>query len=217
MKSAVNAYFAKVRAALPIIAMAGVLVSLVVYGVVGRQGPTHEVHFSYLISLADQKPTEDFQFDGFYALQATDLFSATVASWLTTPEVIARSFEVKGLPLPSEDVSRLQRLVTAEKKAPQLVEVTVRNRDLETSQKLAEGLREVMQQNVSVYHEQTVPALTFRVTTTEPWNGTQTPAATLVATATFLAILILGINAVVLVESFNDGSGAGPMRSHRVT
>lgn len=181
-----------------------VLAAVVALVIVKRFDPTHEVHFSYLVSLSERDQVSDFRFDGYYALQATDLFAATLARWVSTPEVIVAAYEAAGLPQPSADPRKLARAVRAEKVAPQLVTVTVRSGTREESEKLAAGLRQVMSGNIARYHNEGVPAVAFTVIASEPWSGVVRLSAPVVVTATFLFTFLLGLNGILLIESLKN-------------
>jgi len=171
--------------------------------IVSRVGPTYTVHYSYLVSLSEREETEDFRFDGYYALSATDLFTATLASWVSVPEVVVAAYEEVGLPA-ARDPKEVARAVTAEKKAPQLVAVTVRHKDQAVAEKLAQGLQTVMERNIEQYHDQGIPALTWRVVATSPWLGVSRLSAPVIVGATFVFGLLMGVNAVLLVESVKN-------------
>ena len=174
---------------------------MVVWGFVRQLGPTYQVHFSYLVSLGEREAAGEFRFDGYYALSATDLFAATLAEWVKTPEVIAAAYERSGVDLESRDSRSLARTVLADKLAPQLVVVTVQHRDRGKAERLAEGLREVMSSNVDSYHDQGIPALRFRVVATKPWLGVSRLSQSVITGAVFVFVLLAGLNLVILLES----------------
>lgn len=195
-------YWETMRKQLPRIVLFSVVAALVAWGIAARIRPTHEVHYSYLVSLSQRDNVNEYRFDGFYALQATDLFAATLAKWVATPEVVVAAYQEAGLELPSEDPRALTRAVRAEKSAPQLVAVTVRSSSRETAENLARGLQRVMDRNVATYHAQGVPAVQFRVVVSEPWTGVTKIFVPIVVVATFVAAFLLAVNAVLLAESF---------------
>jgi len=175
--------------------------ALVALAVVNRVGPTYQVHFSYLISLSEREMAQEFRFDGFYALQATDLFAATLSEWVQTPEVIVDAYRESGLVLPDRDPKWLTRVVRAEKAAPQLVTVVISHSDAEAAMLLSDGLRRVMERNVARYHDEGIPAVTFRVVATEPWSGVQERSGGVISGATFVFSFLFLINGVLLWES----------------
>jgi hypothetical protein len=195
-------YWRRVQTALPILLVVSSMAAFVAYLVIRGGGVTYEVHFSYLISLATREDVSEYRFDGYYALQATDLFATTVAQWAKTPEVIVAAHEQAQLPLASQDPRKLLRIVSTAKTAPQLVEVTVYGQDREATLKLAQGLITVIERSVERYHEHGIPALSFRVVATDPWVGVREVSVPLIVGATFLVVLLISVNAVLLIESF---------------
>src|SRR3989304_5680738 len=44
----------------------------------------------------NREETSDYQYDGFYAIQASNLFAETIVSWLETPAVVKENYEQSG-------------------------------------------------------------------------------------------------------------------------
>ena len=44
----------------------------------------------------NREETGDYQYDGFYAIQASNLFAETIVSWLETPAVVKEIYEQSG-------------------------------------------------------------------------------------------------------------------------
>lgn len=175
--------------------------AIVAYIVVRQMGPTYRVQFSYLVSLSAREPAEEFRFDGYYAIQATDLFAATVAQWAKTPEVIVAAYTRAGLEVPTDDPRQLAKFVETGKTAPQLIQVTVSEQDEERARRLAQGLRDTVADNVAHYHDEGIPALQFRVVATEPWVGVTRPALPLIVVATFVFSFFALVNGWLLLAS----------------
>jgi hypothetical protein len=194
-------YLSVGRRALPWLLLLAALATLAAVGVVRRQGPTYEAHFSYTVSLQEREAAPEFRFDGYYALQATDLFAETLAAWATTPEIVVAAHEAAGLPVPSGSARQLARRVSSEKVAPQLVRVWVKGSERDLVERLAQGLQTVMAETIASYHEQGVPAVQLAAVATEPWLGVAAPSVGLIGTAVFVTVLLLGLNAVLLFES----------------
>lgn len=182
------------------LAVFSLLVAAIAGSVAGRVTPTHEVHFSYVVSLRVRQPSADYQFDGYYALQATELFASTVARWVSTPELVVAAYEDSGLQLPTDDPDQLTSAVRATKTAPQLVEVVVRGRSRDGALALSRGVQEAVERHVSLYHDEGIPALHFAVVATNPWVGVDRLNVPLIVIATIAAVLFLGLNALVVIS-----------------
>lgn len=206
LRLGVGVYWQALTRRLPLLLVTSFAAAIVAYGFAGAIHPSYQVHFSYLVSLRDREPSEAFRFDGYYALQATDLFAATLASWAKTPEIIVAAHQQAGLALTTLDPRSVGQLVLAQKTAPQLVEIVVKQPTEEQAKQLAQGLQRVMETEVARYHEQGIPALAFQVVPTQPWVGRPRVATNIIAITVFVIVLIIGINVVLFIESFRIDS-----------
>jgi capsular polysaccharide biosynthesis protein len=194
-------YISALRRYLPVVLVVTVVATLIAYGVASRFKPTYQVHFSYVVSLTQRDVTPDYRFDGFYALQATDLFAATLAGWIKTPEHVVAAYEEAGIVLPSRDAREVVKAVEAVKTGPQLVQVTVKGEKEEDAQDLAKGLQTVIERQVENYHDKGTPAIGFAVVTDTSWTSLQTVPITMIAAGTFVFVFLFLLNAVLLLES----------------
>lgn len=169
-----------------------------------RAGNDYQAHFSYLISLAERENYGEYRFDGYYALQATDLFTATFATWLTTPEVISASYRAADLTPKVLRLSDLKKIVTAAKTGPQLIEVMVTADSAAHAQLLQAGLEQVIQIRLQKYQADSSPALTFIATKTDGWITKREVAGIPLVVAVFFGSLMLSINGLLLLTSFKN-------------
>lgn len=165
---------------------------------VQRAGPLYRAHFSYLVALQEREAAGEFRFDGYYALQATDLFAATLAQWLATPELSARAYEAAGLPLPGPDGRELTRAIEARKAAPQLVTVAAAAESAAAAEALARGIVVAVAEQMQRYHEEGVPAARFKVVPSSVWVGSTPPDTWVAVLAVFLLVLFGGVTGLLL-------------------
>lgn len=200
-KGDVGLYMKLLQKRAPLILLVSVLAALVAYGVVNRVKPSHIVHFSYVVSLVQRDTAPEFRFDGFYAIQATDLFASTLASWMKTPEQIVAAYQEAGLELPASDAREILKAVEATKTGPQLVQVAVKNATKEKAESLAQGLQTVVEKQVATYHDKGTPAIAFRVVADTPWTSLQKLPIKMIVSGTFVFVFLFLLNAVLLFES----------------
>lgn len=197
MNERIILYINALRRSYPLIIVAAVVLGCSAYLVARSFGTTYEAHYSYVVSLSARDNSPDFRFDGYYALQATDVFAATLAGWAQTPEVIVAAVEQAGLLAIPQDARTLQRLVQAEKTAPQLVQVTVRGNSAANAERLTNALQTVMQKNIDGYYQQGIPAVQFRVVLSRVWLGQSQLQAGVIAISIFIITLFLGMNGII--------------------
>lgn len=169
-----------------------VLAGLLAVGAVARMGSGWAVHFSYVVSLKERESALAYRFDGYYALQATELFTKTLAEWIVAPEVVAQAHRAAGLPEPGGIIKAIE----AEAAAPQLVRVAVRASDRVHAEQLAAGVQAAVRPGV--------PA-EFQVVATEPWVAPAGLNKKVAGLATGVLVFFIGVNLAVLWESVRYG------------
>ncbi len=88
-----------------------ILVAILGYGIAKQFPATYEVNFSYMVSMEQRDESSNFRYDGYYALSATDLFSATLAGVIVSPETIVAAYGGANIPLPTEDTIDLVKSI----------------------------------------------------------------------------------------------------------
>jgi capsular polysaccharide biosynthesis protein len=190
--------------ALPLLLLISLFFSASVFSWMHYHKPSSEVHFSYLISLSERDLKTSYSYDGYYALQASESFAETLAFWIQTPEMVVSAYRAANIPLPTTDARVLVKSIRAKKSAPQLVQVTIYSKDEGQAKRLAEGLRQAVEENMNIYHDEGIPDLKFKAVPTGPWLGKQRVSVFVIVFTVFIATLLLGINVVLLKESLND-------------
>jgi len=191
-------YWDAAKRYLPVLLVISAAASVVAFVLANASDIKYQAHYSYLVSLSQREAAQEYRFDGFYALQATDLFAATLARWVQTPETIVAAYERAGVALPTKAPRDLTKLMRAEKTAPQLVQVTVEGRDERQARELSRALASVMEENIKRYHDQGIPAVTFGVVATDTWVGYSKISVPIITSATFFFTLFFSLNVLLL-------------------
>lgn len=194
-------FWRRVSTLVPGLVLVSVLAGLLAAGTVARFSSGWAVHFSYVVSLKEREPSTTYRFDGYYALQAVELFTKTLAEWAVAPEVAAQAYRAAGLPEPTG----VLKLVEAEAAAPQLVRVTVRARERAQAERLAAGLQAALAAQLTHLETASVPAVHFEATATEPWVAAAGFNKNIVGVATGVLVFFMGLNLIVLRESLRYG------------
>ncbi len=192
--------------ALPIMCIIGIVAAAVSYDIARRLPPSYEVHFSYMVALQQQAIPTGFQYDGYYALSGTELFSSTLASLITSPENIVRAYATAHIPLASQDPVGLVQHVQAEKVASQLVQVTVRDASQTQAEALASAVQTVSKQIVQQYDDTNKNSTQFSITPTMPWTGMVRVTPTPIATIAGVFAVIISAMIVLFRESLRRDS-----------
>lgn len=191
---------------IPVLIAVSLVVAITGYGVVIRLPVSYVVHGSYVVSQEGREVAPGFRFDGYYALSATDLFTGTLAAWIVSPETVVRAYQEASVSLPTEDPIDLVKSIRAEKVAPQLIAITVKNSSKAAAEKLASGVARIVPELVTQYNTTGTPAATFAVVASQPWTGVSRIAPFPVALVLFLFVFLTGMVWTMFLEALRRGS-----------
>lgn len=100
-------------------------------------GPSYKTIVSFDIRTANQPVTTDYQYEGYYALQASELFGQTILSWFLSPAFEQEVFQTAGVEKPKSALNWLKNYFQGKQLSAQLVTVKFSTRTKESAQKLA--------------------------------------------------------------------------------
>ncbi|MCE9642770.1 MAG: hypothetical protein K8Q97_00435 [Candidatus Andersenbacteria bacterium] len=190
---------------LPMMVLVGVLAFGIAYAVASKTPPSYEVHFSYMIAQQQRDASPAFRYDGYYSISGTELFSATLASLIMSPEQIVSAYASANIPLASQDPIDLAKQVKAEKAASQLVQVTVVDASKSNAEALARAVDSVTQNAVSDYNKKNKDTAQFSLTQTNAWTGTVRVAVLPIALITLVFALAIAALIVLFYEALKRG------------
>ncbi|MFH0852927.1 MAG: Wzz/FepE/Etk N-terminal domain-containing protein [bacterium] len=103
---------------------------------------TYDASVSITIKRVNNPETSEFQYDEFYAIQASDLVSQTVVSWLATPSVVTEIYQRADLDPAIKSLNDITRRFTTRKLSSQNIVVKVNEESEEVARKLAAAITE---------------------------------------------------------------------------
>jgi len=183
-----------------------IVISILAYGIAKKVPGVYEVHFSYMVSMELQDTPSAFRYDGFYALSAADLFSATLASIAISPETIVAMFHRAGISLPTQDATDLGRIVRSKKEASQFVHLTVRDSSKNNAEKLTTALISVMNERIEEYSKKGLSSISFQVIPTQSWTSYSAIKPLPVASSLFMLVFVGGQIVVLFREAIRRGA-----------
>lgn len=117
--------------------------------VAGTRPEQTGVSVSFAINRTNREVTTQYQYDGYYALQAADLFAQTVVSWFSTPSVLREVYEHAQLDPEIQSLNSLPSRFKVRKYSAQNIVVRFNERTPERATKVAESLKQVMEEKAT--------------------------------------------------------------------
>lgn len=185
---------------LPFILLLAILSGLATGIVTSKLPKKMDVSISFTIPIPERPQSDNYEYDGYYALQATDLFSGTFAGWIHSPEFVLAIYEKAGV-AKKPSVRSLEKAFITRKVSGQLVELRFSATSAEEAKKISDQIIIAAKEKVNKFNSEGQKSLTFSVISTEPLilpGSRSAPINTLVA---FGIVLVLGINVLIFWDA----------------
>lgn len=162
--------------------------------------PTHyATSMSLAINRINKEQTAQYQYDGYYALQAADLFSQTVVSWLNTPSVLKAVFERAGIPMP-KTVSGFSSIFKTKKYSAQNIVVAFTTSTSEDAAKLAAAISDEISAKTASVNRNADNKAIFEVIASTPVTDRAAPNPLLIGAVSVVVAITLALFVVPFVE-----------------
>lgn len=170
-----------------------------------KQTPTtYRTSISFAVNRINKQDTAEYQYDGYYAIQASDLFSQTVVSWFFTPSFILEVYDTAGITPKIESLEKFTAQFKTKKYSAQNIVVTYPERDQATAEKIANGIVVNLDQRTQELNKSSDQKALFEVVGSKPVIVEQSSNT---ATKTLLGLLVglvAGLGLVYLVRYFRS-------------
>lgn len=168
------------------------------------------VQFEGTTTFTVTKPTPPasgnfYEYDQFYAVQASTIFADTIASWLQDPNTVAEIYDAAKVPVPPGGTTKIARVFRV-RKQPQTTTLylTVRNTDQDKVHGVVGSAQSVVAAKLSDLRTQSQDPNYFQVAITTPRVFALTPKPYLSAVFGAVSGLILGLLAAWLLEYLRE-------------
>lgn len=145
---------------------------------------------------------KEYQYDDYYAIQASSLFADTIVSWLKDPSNVASIYNKAQLELPTLKVSNLAKLIKPKKTEPATIAITLKDRDEKNVKALIYSTINFIKDRVQTLSDSR-EIKGFVSSYSEPLIIRYQKPVLLNGVIAFVVSFILGIGLVFLVEYFN--------------
>lgn len=151
----------------------------------------YDTSISFSINRLNHQTTGEYQYDGYYAIQASDLFSQTVMSWMLTPSVLLEIYDQAEIDPQITSLEEISSRFKAKKYSPQNIVISYKERDYDTAEKLSSAIITIVEDKAKISNTTTEDEALFEV---EGYN----PVIVERASILWLNILIALISGLVI-------------------
>lgn len=128
---------------------------------------TYTSSISFAVNRINKQATQYYD-DSYYGIQAADLFSQTVISWLITPSVLIEIYDQAGIDPKITTVERFTSRFKTKKYSAQNIVAKFTERDQETAQKISTAIVAVMEGKAANLNRSSDNKALFEIVGTKP-------------------------------------------------
>ncbi|MDD5342391.1 MAG: hypothetical protein PHI73_03600 [Patescibacteria group bacterium] len=173
--------------------------------VFSQYSPTYyKTSISFAVNRVNKQETAEYQFDGYYAIQASDLFSQTVVSWFYTPSVLLEIYDQAKVDPQIDSLERFTNRFKTKKYSSQNIVLTFRERDRATAEKISQSIIEVVQKRGADLNRTADQKALFEVVGSQPVIVEANPAVVLNTIVGLMLGLFLSLGLIYLVRYFKS-------------
>jgi len=128
----------------------------------------YEASVSFSVQKVNRQDTTEFQYDNYYAIQASELLGNTMVGWLESPDIIASVYSQAGLTPEPEELAALVKNIKAKQISAHLVRVKFSQSNSDRANKVAASLSKVVTSKVEEVEITPDKQNSFIVVSSEP-------------------------------------------------
>lgn len=164
----------------------------------------YDTSVSFLINRINKQKTAEYQYDDYYAIQASDLFSQTVMSWFMTPSVLLEIYDKAGIDPQIKSITQFTSRFKTKKYSPQNIVVRFKERDRQTAEKISDSIISIIGQKSAESNQDLDNKALFEVKGAKPVIVESKPSLWLSIVIGFISGLIISIVIVNLILYFKE-------------
>ena len=129
---------------------------------------SYETLIAFSIQKVNRQDTSEFQYDNYYAIQASELLGNTIVGWSESPAVIREAYQAVDLTVSEDDLNALAKGVKAKQISAHLVQIKFSQPDRDRASQVATGLIAVIKKRAEEVEQNAADQNSFLITAAEP-------------------------------------------------
>lgn len=150
--------------------ISGAILSVLVLTLIfsGLRGVYFDNDMLLLISRSGTQNTPDYKYDGYYAVQASDIFADNVSQWLASASIASEIYLKAKAESEMRSLKDFSKAFKADKLSSQYVRVRFQSKDRDTAKKISYAMIDVLQKKADLLSESSVEQISFKVIYSDP-------------------------------------------------
>jgi hypothetical protein len=169
--------------------------------IVPRMSKEQSASVDITIPVPVRPATENYEYDGYYALQAADLFTSTLVSWFRSPDFVARIYAKANVPLVVGSMRKMEKIFLVKKVSGQFVTVSYSASNEKQAIDLGSAISDSLKERVEQMNNQGSSSLRFSVLVGKPLVVLEQRNKFIDALIVGIIVLVFGLNIVIIADA----------------
>lgn len=155
---------------------------------------------SILTVQANRENTEQYQYGGYYSIQASDLFINTILGWIKSPNLVTEIYKKSDIPFDETKIKSLGKKIYARKVPPQNIVLNVTHANKGEAEKLTTSTIGLIKERTGQLALVGNSSTNFEIIGSDPIITTISPNLPFNSIIAFIVSVILSLLAIFLIE-----------------
>jgi len=197
-------YLKIIKKSLKLILAVGVVAGLSAFLFSSFSPIEYETSLPFLISKNKTQDTDDFKYDGYYALQAGEMLADTIVEWTKSPAVVNAIYQEASVHGNFGSIKSYTKKFTAKKMSSQHIEIKFNSDTKESAEKISSAAVKIMNDKIKTLEKNSGEEIAFSVSGESPIIVEKKPDALLILFIGFISGIMMGVFVVFGKEYFRD-------------
>ncbi|MCK4525328.1 MAG: hypothetical protein KAU07_02745 [Candidatus Andersenbacteria bacterium] len=161
-------YLKIIKKDLKLIIIIGIITAVSAFLFSAMKPAVYETSISLAINKNKTQNTDDFKYDGYYALQTSEMLADTIVEWTKSPTIVDSVYQKSGVNQNFKNIKSYTKKFTAKKMSSQHVEVKFKSDTRENAEKISLAVMEIISAKTKTLEENSGKEIAFSVSSENP-------------------------------------------------
>lgn len=163
----------------------------------------YNASISLFVNKQGSQETNDFKYDGYYALESGEIIADNIEKMLQSPEIVNEIYSKSQIDPNFKNIKSYKKKFSAHKMSNLYVEVSFETNKREDAEKISEALIKTVKEKIGNTEIESAKEISFSVSNNQPIIIESRPDAIINGTIGIFSGLFLGILAAFLKKYFS--------------
>lgn len=166
------------------------------------QKTSYESSVSLFIIKDGTQSTDEFKYDGYYALQSGEIVADNLEKMLQSPQVVSEIYQTANIDSNFDKIKKYKKSFTAHKMSNQYVEVSFNSETRENAEKISKSITKTVQQKMEQAKSSSEDEVSFSIENNAPVIIEKKPDIALNSLIGIFSGFFLGVIIVLIKKYF---------------